>query len=240
MNISVVMATYNGQSYIEKQINSILINLQKEDELIISDDGSTDETIHIIELKQKEDKRIQLIKGPQKGPKQNFENAIQYASKDIIVLSDQDDIWKENKIKKILETFEKDKQIMVVTHNAKLMNENDEEIEQHLFSNRNSKPGIIKNIYKNSYYGCCMAFRNELKKYIFPFPKLIYMHDQWIGLIGEVIGKSIFIEDDLILYRRHANNVTKKKNKFVVKLYRRIIISFFLFLRIIKIRLRGK
>ena len=92
MNISVVMTTYNGQSYIEKQINSILINLQKEDELIISDDGSTDETIHIIELKQKEDKRIQLIKGPQKGPKQNFENAIQYASKDIIVLSDQDDI----------------------------------------------------------------------------------------------------------------------------------------------------
>ena len=76
MNISVVMATYNGQDYIEKQINSILINLKEDDELIIWDDGSTDETIHIIELKQKEDRRIQLIKGPKQGPKQNFENAI--------------------------------------------------------------------------------------------------------------------------------------------------------------------
>lgn len=240
MKISVVMATYNGQRYIEQQIKTILQNLDKEDELIISDDGSTDETRNIIAKIQKEDNRIKLIEGPQKGPKQNFENGIKHANKDIIVLSDQDDIWKYNKIDKIKKTFQSDEKIFVVTHNANLIDQNGKDINEHLFSFRNSKSGILKNIYKNSYYGCCMAFRKELKKYIFPFPKLIYMHDQWIGLIGEIIGKSEFIEEDLISYRRHENNVTKKKNNLMVKLYRRCMISFFLTIRTIKIKLTRK
>lgn len=237
MDVSVVMTTYNGELYIEKQISSILKNLRKEDEFIISDDGSTDKTLQIIKEKQKNDKRIRLIKGPQKGPKQNFESAIKCASKDIIVLSDQDDIWEDNKIEKIIETFEMDSKIMLVTHNAKLIDSKDKEIKEPLFVSRNSRPGILKNIYKNAYYGCCMAFRKELKQYIFPFPKLIYMHDQWIGLIGEVVGKSVFIEENLIYYRRHDNNVTRKKNNLIVKLYRRCMISFFLIIRIIKIKI---
>lgn len=72
--ISVAMATYNGEKYIEEQINTILNNLQENDELIISDDGSTDRTVDII--RKVNDHRIKLIEGPRKGLKRNFANAI--------------------------------------------------------------------------------------------------------------------------------------------------------------------
>ena len=80
------MATYNGEKFIKKQIESILINLEENDELVISDDGSTDNTKEIIvNIK---DHRIKLIDGPQKGLKKNFDNAIQNTCGDIIFLSE--------------------------------------------------------------------------------------------------------------------------------------------------------
>ena len=89
--ISVAMATYNGEKYIKKQIESILINLNKDDELIISDDGSKDKTLDII--KSIKDKRIKIISGPKQGVIKNFENALNNCTGEYIFLSDQDDIW---------------------------------------------------------------------------------------------------------------------------------------------------
>ncbi|MDD3453716.1 MAG: glycosyltransferase family 2 protein [Bacilli bacterium] len=203
---SIAMATYNGEKYIKEQIDSILINLTEEDEIIISDDGSTDKTIEII--KNYNDKRIKLINGPKKGVKQNFSNAIKNSNGKYIFLSDQDDIWKKNKIEKTLNIFKQNK-CSVIVHDAVVVNSNLEVMNESFFNLRNSKKGIIKNIYKNSYIGCCMAFKSDIKKNILPIPNSIEMHDQWIGLIGEIKGNgSIFIEDKLIKYRRHDNNVS--------------------------------
>lgn len=95
--ISVCIATYNGERFIREQIGSIINQLGNEDEIIISDNGSTDSTIDII--KEIDDKRIKLIKGPEKkSPTSNFENALMHAKGEYIFLSDQDDVWKDNKI----------------------------------------------------------------------------------------------------------------------------------------------
>lgn len=211
IRVSVAMATYNGEKYIKEQLDSILTNLNNDDELIISDDSSSDDTIKIIKNYQKKDKRIKLFKGPGAGVKQNFANAISKCKGKYIFLSDQDDVWLENKVKKILDVFEKEK-CLVVVHNNNIVDGNLNPLGQTFFEFRNSGSGTLKNIWKNTYIGCCMAFDSDLKDKILPIPNNIEMHDQWIGLIGEKYGKSIFINDCLIKYRRHGENVSQFKH----------------------------
>lgn len=217
--ISVAMATYNGEKYIKDQIDSILKNLNENDELIISDDGSLDSTRKIIDLYN--DKRIKLIDGPKKGVKQNFANAIQNTTGKYIFLADQDDIWIDNKVKIVVDTFKKNNSTLVI-HDAQVFdNENKKILYQSFFKYRNSGPGIIKNIYKNTYIGCCMAFDSKIKEKILPIPDDIEMHDQWIGILNDIYyNKAIFIEDKLIKYRRHSNNVSQMKHYSVITMLR--------------------
>ena len=213
---SIAMAVYNGEKYIKEQIDSILKNMSDNDELIISDDGSKDDTLKIIS--KYNDERIKLIEGPHKGVKQNFANAIDHAKGKYIFLSDQDDIWMENKIELVLKTFE-DNNVSIVIHDAEVIDENLEVTLPSFFEYRNSGKGIIKNIYKNTYIGCCMAFKADLKKYILPIPNNIEMHDQWIGILGESKGDgSIYLKEKLIQYRRHSNNVSQMKHYGIAKM----------------------
>lgn len=221
-NISVAMATYNGEKYLKEQLNSILKQLNKDDEIIISDDGSTDNTKKIIESYK--DNRIKLINGPKNGVKQNFANAIENCNGKYIFLSDQDDIWEDNKVEKVLDTFEKEN-CMCIVHDCITFDSNTNEIVLDSFYKfRNSKSGILKNIRKNSYIGCCMAFNSELKKTILPIPNNIEMHDQWIGILSEKKGKSIFIKDKLLRYRRHGNNVSEMKHYSVWKMIKNRVV----------------
>lgn len=223
--ISVAMATYNGEKYIKEQIDSIISQLNTDDEIVISDDGSTDKTIEII--KSYKDKRIKIYDGPHDGIKQNFANAISKCHGRYIFLSDQDDIWLENKVKIILSTFEK-KKCICVTHDAIVFNSsNNEVIFNSFFSFRNSKKGIIKNVIKNSYIGCCMAFDASLKNKVLPIPNAIVMHDQWIGLLSEKYGESVFIANKLIKYRRHGENASNLKHQKVINmLINRIVLIY--------------
>ena len=221
-SISVVMATYNGEKYIKEQLDSILKQLDEKDEIIISDDGSTDTTRSIIEAYK--DKRIKLIDGPKKGVKQNFANAIENCTGKYIFLSDQDDIWENNKVEKVLETFENEKSTCVVHDCIAFDSDTDEIILDSFYKFRKSKSGIFKNIWKNSYIGCCMAFDSTIKDKILPIPNNIEMHDQWIGILAEKYGKSIFIKDKLIRYRRHQNNVSEMKHYGLLKMINNRII----------------
>lgn len=207
MRISVAMATFNGEKFIKEQIISILNQLNENDELVISDDKSTDLTREIIADFIKNDNRIKLIDGRCKGISQNFENAIINCSNEYIFLSDQDDIWDNNKVSAILSTFEKSNCDLIL-HNARIFTEDNDYSTATFFQKRGCRKGIFNNIIKNSYIGCCMAFKADMKNYFLPFPKKIPMHDQWIGLICEKYGKVQFIDTPLILYRRHSNNAS--------------------------------
>ena len=211
IRVSVAMATYNGEKYIKEQIESILCQLKGEDELVISDDGSNDETISIINEYMREDKRIKLLSGPRSGVKQNFANAIENTKGKYIFLSDQDDVWMSNKIERVLKYFIKE-DFSLIVHNAEIVNENLKKNLKSFFEYRKSGAGVIKNIYKNTYIGCCMAFDSKIKKDILPIPDNIEMHDQWIGIINDKkYKKSFFLNEQLIKYRRHENNVSQMK-----------------------------
>lgn len=205
------MATYNGEKYIEEQIKTVLKNLSEDDELIISDDGSTDKTLDIV--KGFEDSRIKTVLGPKAGVKKNFENAIRHCIGKYIFLCDQDDIWMDGKVARVLKEFNSPK-VKAVVHNCTLINDNGGKLLDSYFDYRKSGPGRFKNFMKNSYMGCCMAFDSSIKEKILPIPDDIEMHDQWIGLIAEKCGKSVFIDEKLILYRRHEDNASDCFNHY--------------------------
>lgn len=206
--ISVAMASYNGARYIGEQLDSILEQLGADDELIISDDGSSDGTMDILRKYQEKDGRVKVIRGPGKGIKKNVEHAVRNAEGRYIFLADQDDIWMEGKVEKVMKAFAETGSGVVI-HDAKVFRgENKSEIVMESFyAFRRSGPGVLKNILKNSYIGCCMAFRKELKEMILPIPQAIEMHDQWIGILSDFrYGKSCFLDETLLLYRRHGEN----------------------------------
>jgi glycosyltransferase involved in cell wall biosynthesis len=212
MRISIALATYNGEKYIKEQLQSILLQLTAEDEIIISDDSSTDKTLEIISGFCSE--QIHIYKNPKKGVISNFENAISHATGDIIILCDQDDVWCPEKVVTIKKYFSKS-DVKLIVSDAYITDESLNVKGSSFFELMNSGPGFIKNFLKNTYIGCCMAFRCEMKELILPFPDRIPMHDSWIGLLSELKGKVLFIPEKLIYYRRHdANASALKRDSF--------------------------
>jgi len=205
--ISVAMAVYNGMHYIDEQIESILLQLDLEDELIISCDPSSDGTFeHIITLSEK-DGRIHAFRGLGEGVIKNFENALYNCNNDYIFLCDQDDVWLPNKVQNVLNAFEKSGAGLIL-HDAKIVNAELEVMEPSFFFMRGCRTGILHNVIKNSYIGCCMAFKKELLDMVLPFPKKIPMHDQWIGIVAEKCSSVFLLRNSLILYRRHDKNAS--------------------------------
>ena len=229
--ISVCIPTYNGEKYIKEQLDSILCQLSEIDEVIISDDSSTDNTLEIIN--NYNDKRIKLfINNHFYSPIFNLENALNHANGDYIFLSDQDDIWMPNKVKITLKALE---QFDLSVSDCELIDSKGNIISNSFYLLNQSGNGFIKNLIKNSYLGCCMAFKRDVLRYTLPFPKNIAMHDIWIGLCVELSGKSVFVNEKLIKYRRHENNLSSagsiSKNNVMYKLKYRLVMLFLLFQR---------
>ena len=209
--VSVALAAYEGERYIEEQLRSILPQLSKGDEIIVSDDKPGGMTEKIVRRLAEEDPRVIYVQGPGKGVAANFVNAIRHCKGDKIFLCDQDDVWLPDKVQRVTEAF--DAGATLVLHNAYVTDENLNITEPSFFALRGSKPGLIRNLAKNSYMGCCMAFDRSLLGKIMPMPKAVPMHDQWIGLIGEIYGKPAFLDVPLLYYRRHEGNVTGGKTE---------------------------
>ncbi|MFT4093280.1 MAG: glycosyltransferase family 2 protein [Niabella sp.] len=230
--ISVCIATYNGKSYVVQQIRSILPQLKEEDEIIISDDHSTDATLTILESFK--DRRIKIYMNPHKGILSNFENALQHATGEYFFLCDQDDIWKDNKVEEVMKNLTGGYDL--VLSDCTLFERNITNIREPSFFQLNrSRAGVLYNIWKNSYMGCCMAFNNKVKAAVLPFPKKIPMHDQWIGIIAELFFKVKFSEKKLIYYRVHNSNATSSgAGKSRYKLAKKILFR----LQLIKVLLK--
>ncbi|MCI8327591.1 MAG: glycosyltransferase family 2 protein [Lachnospiraceae bacterium] len=239
--ISVVVVTYNGEAYLTEQLTSILENLREQDEVIVSDDGSKDKTLEIIQNYTELDCRVRFVEGPHQGVKKNVEYALRQCNGEYIFLADQDDIWMPDKIKEVMEVFEKENCHLVI-HDARVIQgrERDDFVLPSFMEFRSAKAGIWKNIIKNSYIGCCMAFRASLKERVIPIPPDIEMHDQWIGILNDYYyGDSVFLKKPLILYRRHGENSSEMTRYGMGRMIRNRIVFCIRFLqKIFKIHKR--
>ena len=185
--ISVCMATYNGQNYLKEQIDSILCQLGRDDELVISDDHSTDKTQEII--KAYTDSRIRFFENElAKGVTHNFENALNKSAGDIIFLSDQDDVWYPNKIKEMT-AFLLEGQYEVVTCNCALT-DSELHITQETYYTTESPldKSVWGNFKKDLWLGSCMAFKRTILQDVLPIPKHLAAHDMWIACIVSCIS----------------------------------------------------
>lgn len=225
VRISVAVATYNGEKYIKEQMDSILQNLTLEDEIVVSDDGSKDATLEILRKYQQGAIPVKVLSGPGKGIKQNIATAIKECRGKYIFLADQDDVWTKDKVEKVMQYLGKNG-CRLVNHDAKVMNGTlTEVLMPSFFAYRGSKAGVLNNLLKNRYMGCCMAFDRKLLPYILPIPNEIEMHDQWIGIINEIThGKSAFIEEKLLLYRRHNQNVSDFNHGTFLQMIRKRVV----------------
>lgn len=234
IKISVCMASYNGQKYIEEQVFSILEQLGENDELIVSDDGSSDNTLEI--LSSIEDSRLKvIINEKEQGYTKNFENALQNASGDYFFLSDQDDIWLNNKLNVMLEELRSSNFVMC---NGKIVNKDLIYSGVNHFEKFKVKTGFVRNFLKTRYVGAFMAFDKEVYNKILPFPNNQYLapHDYWITCIVEMGFKVTLINEPLMLYRRHDSNVTGdgSKRDFFLRIKQRVYVLFKIFVRMIK------
>lgn len=236
--ISVCMATYNGEKYIKEQLDSILSQISDNDEVIISDDHSTDGTIEVI--KSYNDGRIKVfMNSKEKGYTRNFENALEKASGDIIFLSDQDDVWMDDKVTISLENL---KNYDMVVCNAELVDSSLNKLNETVFDFRNVKSGFINNFIQIKYLGCSMAFKRCVLDKSLPFPasqKLI-PHDSWLTLVSEMLFKVKLIEKPLMYYRRHDNNTSNGGAKSPNPLWKKIQIRLHVLWNLFKLALSSK
>ena len=237
IEFSICLACYNGEIYIKDQLLSILAQMSAEDELVISDNGSKDKTIEIIESLQ--DVRIKVLNCLTVGVAKNFENCLLNAAGKYIVLCDQDDIWLEGRLD-AARTALNSCDLSVV--GMLVVNENLEPINVDL-NLRYPSTSFIKTLYSNGFSGCCLAFQRDILNIILPFPNELLIHDWWIALNVILHNKKItFNENKFILYRRHSSNASKttidSDLSIINKFYIRLLILFFLLIRYLNFLLR--
>lgn len=237
--VSVCMATFNGENFIATQLESILAQLDQNDEVIISDNCSTDRTISIIN--SFEDSRILLISFEKKSIVANFENALKYSTGDYIILADQDDIWKKGRVDVVRKGLENHSLVIV---NCSIVDENLIPFNQNTSVFICHRKGVVSNLISNSFIGCCMAFDKSMLSVVLPFPLKIPIHDWWIGLIISAVSRVHYEETSRVLYRRHSHNASStgeiSNRSSLNKIWIRLYIIYHLLKRLISVKLFSK
>lgn len=216
IKVSVALCTYNGEKYLDQQLQSIIKQTRPVDEIIICDDCSKDNTVQIIKDYQKlhngliklkiNPKNIQSVK--------NFQQGLQLSTGDIIFLSDQDDLWSANKVEHYLNHFELNPNTEVICSNGHLINENNQSLDRltiwdlpYLAHLQNRQIDLFHMICytSNIATGASMALRKSFLHEILPIPSLQRMHhDEWIALIASYHNSFSLLNDKLFSYRIHA------------------------------------
>jgi len=225
MKISVALCTYNGEKHIEEQLNSILEQTKLPDEIVICDDGSTDDTVTVIRrVLERYTEKLILITNPQNiGYKKNFVQAMSLCSGDIIFLSDQDDVWAKNKIAIVNRTFQDNPRAVLVFHDAILVDEQLKLLYNSFWKILEFEPvaffrqdyGIL--LEKNVVQGSACAFRKNLFHKALPFP-IVAIHDEWLALVAVAEGEIIPITQQLMQYRQGNNVLGGLPTDFVAKM----------------------
>lgn len=220
--VAILIATYNGEMFLKQQLDSILAQTYQNIKIYISDDKSSDSTIKILFDYQKKhpNKIFYSVNEENIGYVKNFENLLLHCPEDYISLSDQDDIWLDNKLEiqmhEMLKLEESNKEDAYLVHSdLSMIDENNQIIKSSYFKYRNYKLKDTKDL--GHMLGPCGVMGNtilmnkKLKDFVLKFPDKLDLHDYWIGVNCELFGVRKTLNLQLVKYRIHSNNFSNSQ-----------------------------
>lgn len=227
MKISVVMATCNGEKYLDQQIQSILKQSLKPDEFIVCDDVSTDDTVAILKKYQEQGQLIYVVNDHRLGFVDNFKKAVGLAANDnYVALCDQDDEWLPDKLEKSIVLLEKinDNKFPCMVYSDLILIDQNGNILNNSFRNELGQDKYQHNLetllFGSFVTGCTAVMNPELKRLFADFPNNVQLnHDGWMTLMAFTFGKAESTISPLVRYRKHGNNAsipadTKPRNRY--------------------------
>lgn len=224
--ISIAMATYNGEKYLHKQIDSILTQDYQNFELIIRDDCSTDSTKDILKQYLEKDKRIKVIFGEENlGFRKNFEIVIKQCSGDYIAFADQDDVWTEDHLSVLFDNIGTNE---CIGANAELVDCDLKSLGATTFTGNGMTIVPDKDllrrhlVHSNCIQGAACMISKSIVHKIIPIPENIKWHDYWVALVASMNRGCVYTDRVILKYRQHGNNVTSNTKFTLVNRIKRI------------------
>ncbi len=218
MTVSVALCTFNGDRFLPEQIASIHAQTVLPDEVVFSDDGSSDATLALIRSSGLEARGVDvaiLVNEAPLGVTKNFEQAIRATTGDIVVLSDQDDVWNPDRIARLVAAFEDDHHLLFVHTDAELIDAASRSTGRTLLGSlgvtRRERRALRRRrafdtyLRRNLATGATTAFRRSLIEAAEPFPDL-WVHDEWLAIVASATGQATLLDYPTIRYRQHDNN----------------------------------
>lgn len=222
--IDILLATYNGEVFLEDQIQSLLSQSYTNWNLLIRDDGSSDNTVEIIKkYVRKYPEKIKFIQDTIKnsGPAGNFSTLLQYSESDYVMFCDQDDVWVADKVESmykelIIMESKFGKETPLLVHSDLFVTDNNLNIiAQSMFKFQNLNPlatNLNQLLVQNNVTGCTVIINKALVQKATPIPREVIMHDWWLALVASAFGKIGFVNNSTIMYRQHSMNDTGAKS----------------------------
>jgi glycosyltransferase involved in cell wall biosynthesis len=234
MRISVALCTFNGEKFIREQLQSILRQQRRPDEIVIFDDASSDATVSIAEATlQENDGAFPIhteihVNSENVGVTENFSRATQATTGELIFLCDQDDVWRSDKVARIAAEFERDPGLLLVHTDARLIDDSGSplgvglldalELRADELSLINAGRAFEVLVRRNVVTGATCAFRRTLLAHALPFANQ-WIHDEWLAIVAAATGGLMCLSEPLTDYRQHASNqIGMQKRSFIAKI----------------------
>lgn len=218
LSVSVAMCTHNGEAFVERQLESILRSNLVPEQIVVSDDASSDSTRTIVDRVTGRHPSVDVILLDNQTPlgvTANFAQAISACTGDVIALSDQDDEWHPDRLARVIPLFDASPSLSLIFSNARLVDAAGVPIGYSLFEALEVTPRDLEELRddrafsrllrRNLVTGATTAFRRSLLSAALPIP-YPWLHDEWLAVIAATLGAVGVVEEDLVDYRQHGSN----------------------------------